>query len=83
MAQIEQREIRKQQLIDSFLGFWVKAVRNKTQPHRDTIRKREDLAMHKLFNSLKLTRGVLYRELDIDNEKKHLLLLPTCFIEQV
>ena len=83
MAQIEQREIRKQQLNDSFLGFWVRAVRNKTQPHRDTLRKREDLAMHKLFNSLKLIRGVLYRELDIDNEKKHLLLLPTCFIEQV
>ena len=83
MAQIEQREIRKQQLNDSFLGFWVRAVRNKTQPHRDTLRKREDLAMHKQFNSLKLIRGVLYRELDIDNEKKHLLILPTCFIEQV
>ena len=83
MAQIEQREIRKQQLNDSFLGFWVRAVRNKTQPHRDTLWKREDLAMHKLFSSLKLIRGVLYRELDIDNEKKHLLILPTCFIEQV
>ena len=83
MAQIEQREIRKQQLNDSFLGFWVRAVRNKTQPHRDTLRKREDLAMHKLFSSLKLIRGVLYRELNIDNEKKHLLILPTCFIEQV
>ena len=83
MAQIEQRKIRKQQLNDSFLGFWVRAVRNKTQPHRDTLRKREDLAMHKLFSSLKLIRGVLYRELDIDNEKKHLLILPTCFIEQV
>ena len=30
MAQIEQREIRKQQLNDSLLGFWVRAVRNKT-----------------------------------------------------
>ena len=68
---------------DSFLSFWARAVRNKTQPPRDILRKKEDLAMHKLFNSLKLIRGVLYRELDIDNEKKHLLLLPTCFIEQV
>ena len=26
MAQIDQREIRKQQLNDSFLGFWVRTV---------------------------------------------------------
>ena len=39
--------------------------------------------MHKLFNSIKLIRGVLYREIDIDKKKKHLLLLPTCFIKQV
>ena len=83
MAQREQREIRKQQLKDSFLGFWVRAVRYKTQPYKDTLKKREDLAMHKLFNSLKLIREVLYRELDIDNEKKHLLLLPIYFIEHV
>ena len=83
MAQIEQRRIRKQQLNDSFIGFLVRAVRNKTQPHRDTLGKREVLAMHQLFSSLKLIRGVLFRDLDIDNEKKHLLLLPTCFIEQV
>ena len=29
MAQMDQREIRKQQLGDSFLGFWVRAVRKK------------------------------------------------------
>ena len=70
MAQIEQREIRKQQLDDRFVGFWVRAVRNKTLPDKVTLRTREDLAMYKNFNSLKLIRGVLYRESENDSEKE-------------
>ena len=38
-AQIEQRENKKQQLDDSCLGFGARAVRNKTKPYRDTLRK--------------------------------------------
>ena len=83
MAQIDQREIRKQQLDDSFLGFWVRAVRNKSQPERTLLRTRQDLAMHKIYSSLKLIRGVLYKELEVENEKRNMLVLPTCFIEQV
>ena len=41
IAQIEQKDIRKQQLDDSCLGFGVRAVRNKTKPYRDTLRKIE------------------------------------------
>ncbi|MCG8048820.1 MAG: DDE-type integrase/transposase/recombinase, partial [Candidatus Thiodiazotropha taylori] len=83
MAQIEQREIRKQQLDDSLLGFWVRAVRNKKIPDRNTLHTREDLAMYKVFSSLKLIRGILYRESKVGDEKKNLLVLPACFIEQV
>ena len=39
--------------------------------------------MLKIFSSLKLVRGVLYRETQVDSQKKNLLVLPSCFIEQV
>lgn len=83
MAQIEQREIRKRQLEDRFLGFWVRAVRNKAQPDRAALKSREDMVMHNIFNSLKLVRGVLHRESEVEKEKKNQLVLPECFIEQV
>ena len=38
--------------------------------------------MLKIFSRLKLVRGVLYRETQVDSEK-NLLVLPSCFIEQV
>lgn len=83
MAQIEQREIRKQQLDDKFVGFWVRAVRNKTLPDKTTLKTREDLAMYRNFSSLKLIRGVLYRESENDSEKINQLVLPCCFMEEV
>ena len=83
MAQIETREIRKQQINDRFLGFWVRAVRIKNQPDKSTLNTREDLAMLKIFKSLKLIRGVLYREVENEGCIKKQLLLPYCFIEQV
>ena len=83
MAQLEQREIRKQQLNDSFLGFWVRALRNKSLPDKNTLHTREDLAMFKIFKSLKLIRGVLYREFENEDCVKKQLLLPFCFIDQV
>ena len=81
--EIDQREIQKQQLDDSFLGFWVRSDRNKSQSERTLLRNRQDLAMHKIYSSLKLIRGVLYKELEVENEKRNMLVLPTCFIEQV
>ena len=83
LAQIKTREIRKQQINDRFLGFWVRAVRIKNQPDKSTLNTREDLAMLKIFKSLKLIRGVLYREVENEGCIKKQLLLPYCFIEQV
>ena len=83
MAQVDLREIRQQQLADSLLGFWVRAVRNRSQPDRALLNTRQDLALHKIFSSLKLIRGVLYRESEVDSEKRNVLVLPSCFIEQV
>lgn len=39
--------------------------------------------MLKTFKSLKLIRGILYRETVTENEKKSQLVLPSCYIEQV
>ena len=67
MAQVDMREIRKEQLNDSLLGFWVRAVRDKNRPQRSGIHSR---AMLKYFDTLKLIRGILYRETGIESEKK-------------
>lgn len=83
MAQIEQTELRKQQLDDRFVGFWVRAVRNKTLPDKVTLKTREDLAMYRTFSSLKLIRDVFYRESEYGSEKRNQLVLPCCFMEQV
>ena len=83
MAQIEQREIRKQQLDDRFVGFCVRAVRNKTLPDKATLKTREDLAMYRTFRSLKLIKGVLYRESENDCEKRNQLALPCCYMDQI
>ena len=83
IPQVDMREIRKQQYSDSLLGFWVRLVRDRKQPDRTEIHSREDSAMLKTFKSLKLIRGILYRETVIENEKKSQLVLPSCYIEQV
>lgn len=83
IPQVDMREIRKQQYGDSLLGFWVRLVRDRKQPDRTEIHSREDSAMLKTFKSLKLIRGMLYRETVIENEKTSQLVLPSCYIEQV
>ena len=83
MAQVDMREIRKEQLNDSLLGFWVRAVRDKNRPQRLSIHSREDSVMLKYFDNLKLIRGILHRETGIESEKKCQFVLPLAFIEQV
>lgn len=56
MVQKDIREIRKEQLNDHILGFWVRAVRDKKPRLKTDLHTREDLAMFKLFYSLKLIR---------------------------
>ena len=83
MAQVDQREIRKQQIIDSCLGYWVRLLRDRKLPNKNDIHTRADLTMFKQFNSLKLVRGMLHREVVVDNQKKTQLVLPSSFVESV
>ena len=61
MAQIEQREKRKSQREDEVLGKWVRAVMDKKFPKEYDYSK-EDQTMRKTFHSLRMIRGILYRE---------------------
>lgn len=83
MAQKDIREIRKQQFNDEFLGFWVRAVRDRKKPFKSELHAREDFSMLRQFESLKLVRGVLYRQVQTEEGKKNQLVLPACFIEEV
>ena len=83
MAQVDQREIRKQQINDSCLGYWVRLLRDRKLPNKNEIHTRADLTMFKQFNTLKLVRGMLYREKVVDNQKKTQLVLPSSFVESV
>ena len=83
MAQVDQREIRKQQINDPCLGYWVRLLRDRKMPNKSDIRTRADLTMFKQFNSLKLIRGMLYREVLIDSQKRTQLVLPSSFVESV
>ena len=74
MAQIEQREIRKSQREDVVLGKWVRAVIDKKFPKEYDYSK-EDQTMRKTFHSLRMIRGILYREVkDGDNVIQQLVL---------
>ena len=59
MAQKDFREIRKQQMNDQFVGFWIRVVRDKRVPLKNNLHTREDFTMHKQYESLKLVRGLL------------------------
>ena len=83
MAQKDMREIRRQQNGDTCIGFWIRTVKDRKKPDKKDIHTREDSAMLKSFNSLKIIRGLLYREVLTECETKNQLVLPSCFIEQV
>ena len=83
MAQVEMREIRKNQREDETLGKWVRAVIDKRLPHKSLKFSKEDLMIKKKFDSLKMIRGILYREIQINNEKINQLVLPKCYRNSV
>ena len=79
MTQVDMRELRT----DKCTGFWVRAVKDKRLPDKSNLQSKSDLAMYKIFNSLKMVRGLLYRDVMSDSETKRQLVLPYCFIELV
>ena len=83
MAQVDQREIRKQQINDSCLRYWVRLLRDRKLPNKNNIHTWADLTIFKQFNSFKLVRGMLYREVVVDNQKKTQLVLPSSFVKSV
>ena len=83
MAQMEMREIRNSQREDETLGKWVRAVIDKRLPHKSVKFPKEDLMIKKKFDSLKMIRGILYREIQINNEKINQLVLPKCYRNSV
>ena len=82
MAQVDIRELRKQQNTDQCVGFWLRAVKDKTKPNRTDIHSKEDISMFKTFESFKIIRGLLYREVVSENERKNQLVLPFYYIEK-
>ena len=74
LAQIEQREIRRNQREDHVLGKWVRATIDRRFP-KDYNYSKEDQTMNKTFNTLKMIRRILYREVkDGDNTIQQLVL---------
>ena len=59
MAQVDQRGIRKQQINDSCLGYWVRLLCDRKLPNKNDMHTRAGLTMFKQFDSLKLVRGML------------------------
>ena len=71
MAQVDMRELQKQQNADSRVGFWLRAVRDKRKPDGSQIHSREDSCLLKSFDNFRVVRGHLYRDVISENELKH------------
>lgn len=52
MAQIELRELRKQQREDPIIGVWLRAVIDKTFPKKQLINNRHSLKMLRQYDQL-------------------------------
>ena len=79
MAQIEVREIRKQQREDKIIGKWVRAVMDKKMPNKKIHLTKDDLNMKKNFDNLKMIRGLLYRVIKDKEETINQLIMPECY----
>lgn len=78
LAQVEMREIRKHQREDKHIGKWVTATIDKKIPHIKYFTK-EDSIMKKNFSSFKIIRGILYRQITINEETVLQLVLPEVY----
>lgn len=84
LAQIECREIRKQQRADPLIERWRRSVIDQYLPDRDQCYTRDDLFMRKHFDSLIMKRGILYRQCCTDQDTViNQLVLPRCYNQQV
>lgn len=82
MAQLEIREIRQSQRQDKLIERWRRAVIDKYLPDKNQCWTREDMFMRKNFHSLKMVRGILYREVKGETIVNQ-LVLPQCYRKMV
>lgn len=73
---------RPRQRDDPIIGTFVRAVTNKTKPTAGQITSKEGKTLLREFHKLMVKRGVLYRSLNDNGEKKCQLVLPGAFREQ-
>ena len=81
MAQIELREIRKQQRLDRVIEKWRIAVIDKRMP--SSIMSKHDLIMKRQYKHFVMKRGVLYKSIKEDGEIIEQLVLPPCYRNEV
>ena len=77
------RDWKKVQYDDPFLRRWINCVRSGRKPQRTQIPPTaDDMAMLRVFPSLRLNQGVLYRDWQGDQGLKSLLVLPRLFVSK-
>jgi transposase InsO family protein len=74
--QLRPRDVRKEQNTDQFVGTWMRYLRSGKTPDRRVCQTPEDSAMLRNFPHLKLMRGALYRQVEVDEETVLQLVLP-------
>ena len=78
-----ERDWRMAQSQDQDLRLWIDCVRCKRKPRKEDISKTNvNFSFHRVFSSLFLFRGILYREVTIEGEKRKQLVLPASHVEQ-
>ena len=84
LAQVEMREIRKQQREDPIIGVWHRATVDKQLPRKQLIAsdpKHQTMKRH--FKNFHIIRGLLYRKHHDNEQEINQLVLPTSFKTQV
>jgi transposase InsO family protein len=81
MAQVEMREIRRNQMADRVIGKWRIAVIDGQQIEK-TFTK-EDQIMKRNFKSFRIKRGILFREIEENEEKIEQLVVPECYRQDI
>ena len=81
MAQIELREIRKQQRLDNVIERWRIALIDRRIPSKNLTK--EDIIMRKQFRHFTMKKGILYRTIKDEGETVEQLVLPKCYRNDV
>ncbi|KAK3101184.1 hypothetical protein FSP39_001606 [Pinctada imbricata] len=68
---------------DLDLSSWIYNLKDRYKPRKDELRSYADTIMYKNYDRLKLKKGVLYREVMVDDRKVDQLVVPSCLIEYV